>query len=565
MGTKQMISRTLWAAGLPSLLAALAVPVLAQELAPVPPVRPEPPSAIKLIEPAPAVPDWLAYNYDAQRTGWNRGESQLSPKTVGRLRPLWNTQLTDKAQPVVLSTLTAPVVAGGISTPAGAKDLVFSIGMDDVLSAVDAETGKIAWQKSFPNSIKPLRPASINCSNTEQATPVIDKAKGVIYFTTSDGKLRGAHLGDGSEAIKPTDMVQPFSRNWSLGLVDDVVYTTTARGCGGSAAEPVEAGSVVAMDVSDPTHPSVSRFYTGKGRPAGPWGASGVAWGPQGAYVSTADGPNNPASGIYGDMVLAVRPHAWGLNDSFIPSHWRYVNARDLDFGSGGVILFPFGKRNLVATASKETVIYLLDADNLGGADHMSALYQSPRMGNDTQDFQANGTWGSLATAQDDKGRRWIYVPMWGPLAKAGPKFAMSNGDNPSGSIIALTVEDEGGKPVLRPQWSSRDLNLASSPVVANGVVYALQTAESAVQVPKGGFNPNGPRPDPEARARERIMVPHSTMTLFAFDAVTGKELWSSKKLMDGNTVHFTQPVVAMGKVFAVDHAGHLWAFGLRR
>ena len=120
---------------------------------------------------------------------------------------------------------------------------------------------------------------------------------------------------------------------------------------------------------------------------------------------------------------------------------------------------------------------------------------------------------------------------------------------------------------MLRQQWSSRDLNLASSPVVANGVVYALQTAENAVQVPKGMFNATGPRPpfDPDARARDRIMVPQSTMTLFAFDATTGKELWSSKKLMDGNTVHFTQPVVAMGKLFAVDHAGHLWAFGLPR
>jgi outer membrane protein assembly factor BamB len=292
-----------------------------------------------------------------------------------------------------------------------------------------------------------------------------------------------------------------------------------------------------------------------------------VAWGPQGAYVSTADGPNNPGSGIYGDMVLAIRPHAWGLNDSFTPSHWRYVNARDLDFGSGGVILFPFGKRNLLATASKETVVYLLDADNLGGVDHMTGLYQSPRMGNDTQDFQANGTWGSLATAQDEKGRRWIYLPTWGPLAKAGPKFPMSNGDNPSGSIIALTVEDEGGKPVLHPQWTSRDLNLASSPVVANGVVYALQTAESTVQVPKSIYNADGSRKpfDPNENARERIMVPHSTMTLFALDATTGKELWSSKKVMDGNTVHFTQPVVALGKVFAVDHAGHLWAFGLPR
>jgi len=545
-------------------LTALAVPALAQ-LAPVPPTRPEPAAVIKPIEPDPAVPDWPQYNYDKQRTGWNRGETQLSPKTVGRLRPLWNTQLVTNTPAIVLSTLTAPVVAGGVATPDGMKDLVFSIGMDDMLSAVDAATGKIVWQKSFPNTLKPMHPPVISCSNTEQATPAIDKARGVIYFTTSDGKLRGAKLGDGSEAIRPTDMVQPFSRNWSLGVVDDVVYTTTARGCGGSPAQPVEWGAVAAMDVSDPTHPSLSRFYTGKGRPAGPWGASGVAWGPQGAYVSTADGPNNPGSGIYGDMVLAIRPHAWGLNDSFIPSHWRYVLARDLDFGSGGVILFPFGKRNLLATASKESVIYLLDADNLGGVDHMTSLYQSPRLGNDSQDFQAMGTWGSLATAQDEKGARWLYIPMWGPPAKAGPKFPMTNGDAPSGSIMAFTVEDQGGKPALVPQWISRDLNLSSSPVVANGVVYALQTAESAVQVPKSVFTPEGRRQpfDVNANAVNRIMTPHATMTLFAFDAATGKELWSSKKVMDGNTVHFTQPVVALGKVFAVDHAGHLWAFGL--
>ena len=41
----------------------------------------------------------------------------------------------------------------------GVKDLVFSFGIDDVLSAVDANTGKLVWQKNFPNPLKPLRPA----------------------------------------------------------------------------------------------------------------------------------------------------------------------------------------------------------------------------------------------------------------------------------------------------------------------------------------------------------------------------------------------------------------------
>ena len=196
--------------------------------------------------------------------------------------------------------------------------------MDDVLSAVDADKRQDRLAEKLSQYAEGAEAPSISCSNTEQATPMIDKAKGVIYFTTSDGKLRGAHLADGSEAITPTTMVQPFSRNWSLNLIDNVVYTTTARGCGGSPEQPAirhRGGD----GFSDPAHPALSRFYTGKGRPAGPWGASGVAWGPQGAYVSTADGPNNPGSGIYGDMVLAVRPHAWGLNDSFTPTHWRYI------------------------------------------------------------------------------------------------------------------------------------------------------------------------------------------------------------------------------------------------
>jgi outer membrane protein assembly factor BamB len=155
---------------------------------------------------------------------------------------------------------------------------------------------------------------------------------------------------------------------------------------------------------------------------------------------------------------------------------------------------------------------------------------------------------------------------MWGPPAKAGPKFAQSHGDVTNGSIMAFTVTDANGKPTLTPQWMSRDLNMASPPVVANGVVYALQTAESAVQVPKSVYNPDGSRKpfDPNGQAQDRIMVAHATMTLFAFDAATGKELWSSKKAMAGQTVHFTQPVVAAGRLFAVDHAGHLWAFGLK-
>ena len=79
----------------------------------------------------------------------------------------------------------------------------------------------------------------------------------VIYFVTSDGKLRGVAVGDGTDRLTPTDFVAPYARDWSLNLIDNVVYTTSGRGCGqldpdsgngcGSAAQghgrPARSGS----------------------------------------------------------------------------------------------------------------------------------------------------------------------------------------------------------------------------------------------------------------------------------------------------------------------------------
>jgi outer membrane protein assembly factor BamB len=535
----------------------------AQQLAPLPPGmgQPEPPPPPIALVQAPAVPDWLSYGYDQQRIGWNRGETTLGKKNVGKLKLLWSSLLTDKARPLVLSTLTAPIVVGGVSTPSGVKDLVLTVSIEDTLNAVDGNTGQVVWKKTYPNPLTPLRPATVNCSNTEQATPVADKQNGVVYFTTSDGKLRSVALADGADRMAPRQMVQPFSRNWSLNLVDNVVYTAAGRGCGGAKEQVIENGQVTAIDVSDPAHPELSRFYTGKNRPAGPWGGGGAVYGPQGMYVTTADGPNNPAGGVFGDMVLAIRPHAYGINDSFTPPNWRYMYSRDLDLGSGGPLIFTFGNRTLVATAAKESVVYLLDANNLGGFDHMSPLFMSPRLGNDTQDFQAQGVWGGMATYLNDAGDRYIYVPEWGAPRKDGPKYPFTNGDAPHGSVIAYKVVADGTKVSMTPAWISRDLNIPSPPAVANGVVYVLQTAESAYQTPKG---PAGERLGEDQTSVLRT-TPQSAMGLFALDAETGKELWSSKKIMDGNMVHFTEPVVALGKLFAVDHAGHLWAFGLKK
>jgi len=399
---------------------------------------------------------------------------------------------------------------------------------------------------------------------------VIDKKKGVIYFTTSDGKLRGAALADGAEKLTPASFVAPNSRNWSLNLINDVVYTAAGRGCGGDAAQSIEPGSVSAMDVSDPAHPQLSRFLTGRGRPAGPWGRGGPIAGPSGVYVQTADGNRDPAGGIFGNAVLAVQPKAYGLADSFTPPSWKNLNAKDLDLGSGSPVIFPFKNRTLLATSSKEGLIYVLDAKNLGGGiagDHSKALYTSPRLGNDEEKYYGHGVWGSFSTYEDAQGTRWLYVPMWGPAGK-DVQFPKSYGDTAHGSVMALKVVEKDGGVALEPEWKSRDLALPDNVAVANGVVYAVQTGEQPLQHfldPEAhGRAAAGQQPETPASLGKFRSTPIAPMVLYALDAQTGKELYSSGKIL-ANWVHFNQPTVAQGKVFLVSHDAHVYAFGLSR
>jgi outer membrane protein assembly factor BamB len=373
---------------------------------------------------------------------------------------------------------------------------------------------------------------------------VIDKSSGTIYVSTSDGKLRGLSLENGEDRMAPVDFTSPFSRNWSLNLVDGVIYSSTGRGCGGAMAH------FIAFDLKDPSR-HVTEYYTSSGRPSGAWGRGGVVIGPKGIYAQTADGPYDPAAGKFSHTVMAMSLRNFRLLDSYTPSNWPYLEEKDLDIGSASPALFPFQKWTLLASAGKESVIYLLDADSLGGADHHTPLYQSPRWGNDEAFHDNRGVWGAMTTWQDAQGRRWLLSPMAGPPSKGAPAFKYSYGSPDRGSIMAFEVRLDPDKntPMLVPTWISRDMHSPDPPVIANGVVYALQTGKNTT----------------ESRTAGKMgSVPATNAVLYALDAETGQQLYSSEKLIDSWT-HFSEPVVAGGRVYVSTWDGRVYAFGLKK
>jgi len=234
------------------------------------------------------------------------------------------------------------------------------------------------------------------------------------------------------------------------------------------------------------------------------------------------------------------------------------LNTKDLDLGSASPVVFPFQKWQLVASSSKEAIIYLLDANAIGGGvaaternampDHHTPLHAS-RWANDEQQLWGRGVWGAMATWEDAQSDRWLIAPMWGAPSKDAPKFQYSYGSVDKGSVMAFKLAVQNDKPTLVPMWISRDMHVPDPPVVANGVVYVIATGENTRQ---GGFFL------PDVRAKP---VDHAIF--YAFDAATGKELYSSGDIIDSWT-HFNGPAVANGSIYFTTHDGKVYAFGLK-
>ena len=494
--------------------------------------------------------DWLTDGGGPRRVGWQRDEHILSKANVKNLKILWKLKLDN--QPREMHALFPPLIASGIATKDGPKQILIEAGISDNLYAIDAVTGKVIWQKHFNyppvTEGRGLHPGDPLCPGGQTATPIIGPAgrngARTVYALAGDGMLHSLNVGDGEDVAPAVKFGFGNGKSYALNMFNGVVFTTTSQGCNGNPNQ------VWAIDIHDPTH-KVMTFNPGSG---GLWGRTGAAIDSTGtAWAPTGDGLYDPENRIYGNGLIGVHVEGGNLTlkDWFEPSNWFWLRKRDLDMQVTPAI-FPYKGKELMVTGSKECRVYLLDTANAGGDDHQTPLYKTPLMCNEEVNFASAGIWGSMASWEDSKGTRWILTPFWGP-AHSTFKVPVSYGPVLNGAVVAFKLEENDGRYRLVPAWMSRDMNRAEPPVVANDVVFAYGNGEYTEQAyPDLGLFDNSP-----------LRISRSGhAVLYALDPETGKELYSSGDQIPTFN-HFSGLSVANGHVYITTYDSTLYCFGL--
>jgi hypothetical protein len=505
--------------------------------------------------------DYLTEGVDNTRTGWLRDEKVFTTANVGSSRLLW--KITLDSTPRQMHNLFAPLVVERVTTPQGPREMAIVAGISDELYGIDVASGEMMWKRTFDSTFTPPQPdtGSTLCPGGQTAVPVIAPASTpgqyTIYAVSRDGRLRQLNVADGRDVAPPDRFMPANAKPYALNLFNGVIYTSTAQGCGGNT------NAFYAYNLSTRR----STIFAPAG--GGMWGRRGVAIDAEGrAFIGTGDAPYTPENRSLGTAVVSAKLDESGqmqLVDWFAAPNANWLYRRDLDVNMTPMAIDYRGRKFLVAT-SKECRLWLLDRDSLGGEDHRTALQITPLLCNDAQAFDAKGVWGAMAAWVDSQDRQWVVVPFYGPVSREF-KAPIEHARPTNGGVGAYTLEERGGRWQLVPQWLSRDMDMAEHAIVANGIVFTYASGEDTTQVvqdrpwdhPQGGqlggaISNGGVRRIPNSRKA----------ALYALDALTGKELWTSGSQIE-TWNHYSGLTVANGRMYLATFDGTLYCFGIAR
>jgi outer membrane protein assembly factor BamB len=486
--------------------------------------------------------DWPMQNGGPERNGWARSEHLLTKTSVKNLAKLYAYQAGTNSG--ASSALGSPIVNGNLITYIGFKEmLIFGDGGNRVFS-VDADLNKLIWKADLPFQGDQSKPKSSQqgCAGglTSQVA-MAGSSSAPMHFAATAARLPatgGRPFRRPSPYFPPLwQSVYPLHPDTLTQL--NALYTVSSDGflhiLNSSTGEDLIAAfqfvpphaKVTSLNVWEnmiyattadncdgyrnalyavnllTNEKQVVVFAPENGGFAG---SAGTAIGRDGTvYVQVTQAPGDKP-GVSRDAVLALTPRDLKMKDYFAPG--RILKHADLSRPGITPIVFSWMGKEMVVAGGQDGGLYLLDSKSLGGADHHTPVFELPSK---TRKREDAGFRGSFSSWQDvDTQQRWIYAP------------------NDRG-IAAFKLTSENGKPTLAPLWTSDEIAAPAPVVIANGMTFTLST---------------GAQP-----------------TLYALDALTGKEIYSSGSAISGHPQGAL--AVANGRIYFSTHENTVYCFGL--
>jgi hypothetical protein len=337
-----------------------------------------------------------------------------------------------------------------------------------------------------------------------------------FYVVTSDGVLHTVGDGSGKELQAPVPFLPANARVSDLTAVPEnnsewhsfVIYAATENGCGGvpnrvwainlaDDAKPITHVDTGASVVGDPAFSSDGTLFVAVGK-----GAAGAA---------------------HSNAILALAPKTLEIKDSFTDPKASFASTP---------MVIASGDKEIVAAATTDGRIYLLDATSL-----KTPLYVSPAFSSAKSGYVPP----ALASWTEADGTTYIAEP----FAGAGPSGLNATVTN--GGILALKVTGSGSSISLTPAWVSPDMTSPLSPVIVSGVMFAASSGE---------YHSAAGAATAAERAQKSVPA-----VLYALDASSGQPLWSSGKTIT-SFVAGTPLWTGAGQAYVATNDGTVYAFG---
>lgn len=479
--------------------------------------------------------DWMTSGFDAQRSFWVRNDGKISRDSLAKpgFELVWKVKPANT--PRQLNSLTTPSLIDFFIGPRGFRALAFFGASNDRFIGYDSDLARVEWENNY--GAKGTPPAgTLACPGGLTAAPT--RATGLNYPPVPTGVSGGRGTPAKSGVGEPYEGAVTLKRAPAPRPVAPPKPAPAAAAAPNPFAARVQYVHALTGDgkfhsvylpTGDEPNPGVSFLPAGAN-------AHGLVVTDKVAYVATSNSCSGVANGVWALDIDSKAVTSWkapanvagNVGPAIAPDATLYVAAGSEltalapktlsakgtykstvgDFTSSPVV-FEFKGKNLVAATSAQGHLHVVDTENLAKPFAQSSAFITPGY-----------PVGGVASWQDPAGNRWLLVP-------AGK------------NITAFKLVGEGK---LEQAWTSPELVSPLTPIVVNGVVFALSSGKA------------------EGKDAKSIIARSVPAVLHALDSATGKSLWNSGKTI---TSFVTSGGLAAGgsRVYVGAYDGQQYAF----